>query len=44
MLEAEFSKERQRELGLREGELVFVRPRQVRVFLGDTEGPLNYQI
>jgi sulfate transport system ATP-binding protein len=44
MMEAESSKERQRELALTEGELVFVRPRQVRVFLGDADLPLNYQI
>jgi sulfate transport system ATP-binding protein len=44
-LEAEFSKERQRELGLAPGELIFVRPRHVRVFITDPAGrPINYQI
>jgi sulfate/thiosulfate transport system ATP-binding protein len=35
MIDAELTRERYRELGLREGEKVFVRPRNMRVFLGD---------
>src|SRR5688572_7945522 len=44
-LEAEIPRERQRELELKVGESVFVRPRQVRVFIADpSEAPINYQI
>lgn len=35
LIEAELTRERYRELALREGEKVFVRPRNMRVFLGD---------
>jgi sulfate transport system ATP-binding protein len=35
MIEAEMTRERYRELGLVEGEKVFLRPRNMRVFLGD---------
>ena len=35
IIEAELTKERYRELGLRAGERVFIRPRNLRVFLGD---------
>jgi sulfate/thiosulfate transport system ATP-binding protein len=35
LIEAELTRERYRELGLREGERVFMRPRNMRVFLGD---------
>ncbi len=35
MIEAEMTRERHRELGLREGEKVFLRPRNLRVFVGD---------
>jgi len=35
LIEAELTRERYRELGLREGERVFVRPRNMRVFAGD---------
>jgi len=45
ILEAEITRDRQRELQLIAGEHVFVRPRQVRVFITDpSEAPLNYQI
>ncbi len=45
MLEAELAKDRQRELNLKMGEHVFVKPRQMRVFIADSsEKPLNYQI
>jgi len=44
LLEAELSKDRQRELNLKAGEHVYVRPRQVRVFIGEPPEPLNYQI
>lgn len=44
ILEAELSKDRQRELNLKTGESVFVKPRQVRVFIADPSEPLNYQI
>ena len=44
-LEAEITRERQRELELKVGESIFVRPRQVRVFIADpSEVPINYQI
>jgi sulfate transport system ATP-binding protein len=44
-LEAEIPRERQRELDLKVGESVFVKPRQVRVFIADpSEAPINYQI
>lgn len=44
-LEAEMPRERQRELELAIGELVFVKPRNVRVFIADPgELPVNYQI
>jgi sulfate transport system ATP-binding protein len=44
-LEAEIAKDRQRELDLSVGETVFVKPRQVHVFIADaSDGPLNYQI
>jgi len=42
-LEAEISKEQQREMALRAGESIFVKPRQVRVFIA-ADKPLNYQI
>jgi sulfate transport system ATP-binding protein len=35
MIEAEMTRERYRELGLAEGEKVFLRPRNMRVFVGD---------
>jgi sulfate transport system ATP-binding protein len=35
LIEAELTRERYRELELREGERVFLRPRNMRVFLGD---------
>ncbi len=35
LIDAELTRERYRELGLREGERVFVRPRNMRVFAGD---------
>ena len=35
MIEAEMTRERYRELDLREGEKVFLRPRNMRVFAGD---------
>ena len=38
------SKDRQRELKLKTGEHVYVKPRQVRVFIGEPPEPLNYQI
>ena len=44
ILEAELAKDRQRELNLKAGESVFVKPRQVRVFIADPSEPLNYQI
>src|SRR5688572_10565882 len=45
LLEAEIPRDRQRELDLRMGESIFVRPRQARVFIADApEPPLNYQI
>jgi sulfate transport system ATP-binding protein len=44
LLEAELSKDRQRELNLKTGERVYVKPRQVRVFIADPSEPLNYQI
>jgi sulfate transport system ATP-binding protein len=44
LLEAELSKDRHRELNLKTGERVYVKPRQVRVFIADPSGPLNYQI
>jgi len=45
MLEAEITREKQRELDLNTGETIFVKPRLVRVFISDpSETPLNYQI
>jgi sulfate transport system ATP-binding protein len=45
MLEAELTREKQREMELKIGELIYVKPRLVRVFLADSsETPLNYQI
>jgi sulfate transport system ATP-binding protein len=45
LLEAELSKDLQRELNLKAGESVFVKPRQVRVFIADpSDKPINYQI
>ncbi len=45
VLDAEITRDRQRELQLAVGEHIFVRPRQVRVFIKDpSEAPLNYQI
>ena len=35
MIDAEMTRERYRELELAEGEKVFVRPRNMRVFVGD---------
>lgn len=43
-LEAELGKDRQRELNLKAGESVYVKPRQVRVFIAPPSEPLNYQI
>ena len=43
-LEVELTKDRQRELNLKAGESVFVKPRQVRVFIETPDKPLNYQI
>jgi len=44
-LEAEITRERQREMDLKVGESVFVKPRQVRVFIADADSlPVNYQI
>jgi len=44
-LDAEISRDRQRELNLRTGEFVFVKPKQVRIFIDDSVSPpLNYQI
>ena len=44
-LEAEITRERQRELEFKIGESIFVKPRQVRVFIADpSEVPINYQI
>ena len=45
ILDAELSKDRHRELNLKVGEHVYVKPRQVRVFGTDpTAPPLNFQI
>ena len=45
ILEAELTREKQRELDLKVGETIYVKPRLVRVFIADpSEGPLNYQI
>jgi sulfate transport system ATP-binding protein len=45
VLEAEITREKQRELDLKTGETIFVKPRLVRVFISDpSETPLNYQI
>ena len=45
ILEAEITREKLRELDLKPGETVFVKPRLVRVFIADpSETPLNYQI
>jgi sulfate transport system ATP-binding protein len=45
ILEAEITREKLRELELKTGETVFVKPRLVRVFIADpSETPLNYQI
>ncbi|HLQ77427.1 MAG TPA: sulfate ABC transporter ATP-binding protein [Terriglobia bacterium] len=45
ILEAELTREKHRELELKIGELIYVRPRLVRVFIADpSEAPLNYQI
>ena len=44
-LEAEIPKDRQREMEFKIGESVFVKPRQVRVFIADpSDMPVNYQI
>jgi sulfate transport system ATP-binding protein len=44
-LEAEVTRERQREMDLKVGESVYVKPRQVRVFIADADAaPINYQI
>jgi len=44
-LEAEITRERLREVDLKVGESVFVKPRQVRVFIADADTlPVNYQI
>jgi sulfate/thiosulfate transport system ATP-binding protein len=44
-LEAELPKERQREMDLKIGEAIFVKPRQVRVFIADPDDvPIDYQI
>jgi sulfate transport system ATP-binding protein len=45
VLDAEIGRDRQRDLELQIGESVFVRPRQVRVFITDpSDEPINYQI
>jgi sulfate transport system ATP-binding protein len=45
VLEAEITREKQRELDLKTGETIFVKPRLVRVFISDPSvTPLNYQI
>jgi len=45
ILEAEITREKQRDLELRSGETIYVKPRLVRVFIADPEEtPLNYQI
>jgi sulfate transport system ATP-binding protein len=45
ILEAELTREKQRDLDLKTGETVFIKPRLVRVFISDpSETPLNYQI
>jgi sulfate/thiosulfate transport system ATP-binding protein len=44
LLDAELSKDRHRELNLKTGDHVYVKPRQVRVFISDPAAPLNYQI
>jgi sulfate/thiosulfate transport system ATP-binding protein len=43
--EAEINRDRQRELDLKLGEMIFIRPRQARVFIADpAEAPIDYQI
>jgi sulfate transport system ATP-binding protein len=45
ILEAEITREKQRDLELKSGETIYVKPRLVRVFIADpAETPLNYQI
>jgi sulfate/thiosulfate transport system ATP-binding protein len=44
LLEAELTKERQRELNFKTGESVYAKPRQVRVFIAEPSKRLNYQI
>jgi sulfate/thiosulfate transport system ATP-binding protein len=45
LLEAEIPKDRQREMEFKIGEAVFVKPRQVRVFIADpSDMPVHYQI
>jgi sulfate/thiosulfate transport system ATP-binding protein len=44
-LEAEIPKDRQQEMEFKVGDAVFVKPRQVRVFIADpSDMPVNYQI
>jgi len=43
-LEAELTRERQRELDLKVGDPIFVKPRHARVFIADSAEPINYQI
>jgi sulfate transport system ATP-binding protein len=43
-LEAELTRERQRELDLKVGDDIFVKPRHARVFIADSAEPVNYQI
>ncbi|HTG74842.1 MAG TPA: sulfate ABC transporter ATP-binding protein [Terriglobia bacterium] len=43
--EAEVTRERQRDLDLKAGDVIFVKPRQARVFIADpAQAPINYQI
>jgi sulfate transport system ATP-binding protein len=45
ILEAELTREKQREMELKIGEQIYVKPRLVRVFIAEpSESPLNYQI
>jgi sulfate transport system ATP-binding protein len=43
--EAEITRERLRDLDLKVADVVFVKPRQARVFIADSaDAPINYQI
>jgi sulfate transport system ATP-binding protein len=45
LFEAELSRERQRDLDLKTGDVIFVKPRQARVFITDpAKAPVDYQI